>query len=103
MLEYLLTGVETIHCPYFYLGQVTVNQSSDERFDKSELVTLLARHTQCDFGEVTWEQYRGNLQLIEDNIGVITSFYNIGKRKRVEILTEINDFKPSTLIAEIHS
>jgi hypothetical protein len=83
--------------PRFLLGVVKVDTTNDILSVKEFVFHALRRHCNCDFGAVTFEHHCGNLEIISQQEGVITSEYPSPDIK-ISVVTRLDDFDPTTLI-----
>jgi hypothetical protein len=93
-----LQSLDSFPCRFFLVGKVEVTPDVRKLLTDDEIIGALKRHTQCDFGEVSWQHYNGNLQLIAESRGIITSVYRCSAGKQFRITTHLDDFDPRTRI-----
>lgn len=79
-------------CFYFSTGQIKVtkeikNLELERKIDETKLAELVRRHTSCDFGEISTDMEKANIEAILTEQDV-TSIYNIGNNIKVKVITD---------------
>ncbi len=90
--------LDSFPCPFFYVGKVEITPVARKLLADDEIIGALKRHTHCDFGQVSWAHFNGNLQLIAESHGVITSIYASLAGGQFRITTHLDEFEPRTRI-----
>lgn len=85
-------------CSFFCVGGVTITPAARNLLSDEEIATALTRHTHQDFGEVSWEHCSGNLELIAESRGTITSIYTSLAGTQFYVMTRLDEFEPLTRI-----
>ncbi|GEM_PF-7123685 len=86
-------------CSRFHIGPIRITPRARKVLTDREMNKALARHAKCDFGEVTYDHHRGNLQMIAEKRGVVVSVYTGESRYQFCIRTSLDDFNPQTTFA----
>lgn len=93
-----LSRLDFFPSPFFFVGKVEFSSGVQAELTEEEIVSALRRHTNRDFGFVSWEHFKGNLELIAEHRGIITSIYKNTAGNRFRIVTHLDDFEPTTRI-----
>lgn len=90
--------VDSVSCRNFQLGEVKIAGYARQILSDDEIADALRRHCNCDFGEVTWNHHIGNLCLIAESHGTITSIYISRSGEQFCVMTWLDDFDPHTRV-----
>lgn len=85
-------------CRSFSVGKVEIGVAARGLLADDEITEFLNRHTHCDFGLVSWNHFNGNIQLIAELRGVITSIYKNSAGVEFRVATHLDEFNPFTRI-----
>lgn len=94
----LTSRLDCFPCSFFQVGRVDVAPVALKLLIDDEIISAFKRHTHCDFGQVSWMHHTGNLELIAESRGVITSIYTSLAGGKLYIVTHLDEFDPHTRV-----